>query len=644
MTTCSLFKKSFDKALAYNYMCGIIGSFQATNADLESLLKTGLSQLHHRGPDDSGLDRLDTPHGQLWLGHARLSIIDLSKDGHQPMYSKDGRYSMTFNGEIYNYKELREELVALGRSFETASDTEVLLVAWQQWKVDALPKLQGMFAIVIFDKVEQKLFFARDAFGIKPLYYHLHPSGISWSSEILPLRTVIDKQSSLNHYVALSYLLTGNYDYSNETFVEGISSLNPGHYFEYDLQSYTFSRHIQWNSFDISVNDSISYADAVEQTRELFLDSIRLHLRSDVPLGAALSGGIDSSSIVSAIRHVEPDLELNTFSYVARGYPYNEEKWVDIVNNHTGAIPHKFVFTEDDILKDMDEVMRFQGEPFASSSIYAIYRTYKEAKVNGVVVTLDGQGADELFAGYSGYPHATIPSFLKEKGLFSTLQFIKNWSAWPGRNKKTALSILVRELKESVGIHQKEEKLASWPWMDSSLIKKHGISKESYRQLLDGHGKNRSLAAQLKFASTQNGLPNLLRTGDRSSMRWTIESRVPFLHPELAKFVLSLPANYLVSKDGQSKHLFREAMRGIVPDPILDRKDKIGAKTPDREILLRLSQRDSFKSSLQSSKLVDGDMLMSEMSQNIQDPSTYNQRYWRVFNLFEWMSSQGIKE
>jgi len=626
-------------------MCGILGKYVNHNSLIDdSAFRNGLNVMSHRGPDSSKVESFDDGKWALRMGHVRLSIIDLSSGGLQPMKSDSSKSCIVFNGEIYNYKEIREELKRKGYSFKTDSDTEVLINCWECWGIDGLTRLKGMFAFVVYDAVLNKLTFVRDGFGIKPLFYVENENGISWASEIHALRQIEKNTSTLNTKTALTYLLTGNYDHTESTFIEDVNSLQPGYFLEYDITNSKIIKKEKWYDLKIDLNPTIGFDEAVERTRALFLESIRFHLRSDVSLGAALSGGIDSSSIVSAIRYLEPDIELNTFSYVARGYSYNEEKWVDIVNEHNNAIPHKFTFGVDDIANDFDELLRYQGEPFASSSIYAIYRTYKEAKSNGVTVTLDGQGADEIFAGYSGYPHATIPSYLSEKGLFSTLGFVNQWSKWAGRSKETAIKILIRELMEASGIHIGKVKTPSYDWIDSQLISNLQIQKGNYKSLLSDETRGRNLSAQLKYASTCNGLPNLLRTGDRSSMRWTVESRVPFLYPDLAEFVLSLPAHYLVPGSGESKHLFRKAMKGIVPDSILTRRDKIGAKTPDREILSKLSSRESFISGVNNSGLVKGDLLLKEFQKGISSSAQYNQLYWRIFNLYEWMNAHNIKE
>lgn len=626
-------------------MCGILGKYVSHNGLInDDTFKNGLYVMNHRGPDSSKVESFGKDHWALKMGHVRLSIIDLSSGGLQPMKSATSNSCIVFNGEIYNYKEIREELKRKGYSFKTDSDTEVLLSCWECWGMEGLTKLKGMFAFVVYDSKLNNLTFVRDGFGIKPLFYSENEKGISWASEIHALRQIEKDTSTLNPRTALTYLLTGNYDHSEETFVQGVKSLQPGCFLEYDLGQSKITHEGKWYDLKINLNPTIKFDDAIERTRELFLESIRFHLRSDVSLGAALSGGIDSSSIVSAIRYLEPDIELNTFSYVARGYPYNEEKWVDIVNSYNNAIPHKFTFSVDDISNDFDELIKYQGEPFASSSIYAIYRTYKEAKQNGVTVTLDGQGADEIFAGYSGYPHAAIPSYLSEKGIVSTLGFMNQWSKWGGRSKETAVKILIRELMEAAGIKMAKVGIPSYDWIDPQSISDLQIKKGSYKSFLSKETKGRDLSAQLKYALTCNGLPNLLRTGDRSSMRWTVESRVPFLYPDLAEFALSLPAHYLVSDKGESKHLFRKAMKGIVPDAILNRRDKIGAKTPDREILSKLASRESFISRINSSGLVNGNRLLKEFKEGISSDSSYNQLYWRIFNLYEWMNAHNIKE
>jgi asparagine synthase (glutamine-hydrolysing) len=383
-------------------MCGLFGHFSplpvSDQQEQHDCLLNAQHALHHRGPDDSGLETLavpsrsGSPAGSLSLGHTRLSIIDLSPGGHQPMQSANDRYRIVFNGEIYNYRELRQELKGLGHRFQTDSDTEVLLAAWAQWGESGLRRLTGMFAFAVFDRHKQTLTLVRDAFGIKPLFFRLERNALHFASEMPALLALLPAQPELNYQRAYDYLVWGQYDNSRETFYQGIEHLEPGHVLRVDLQQLAAGQMVErprrWWWPSISERTDLSFEDAAAQLREMFLNSVRLHLRSDVPVGAALSGGVDSSAVVCAMRHLEPDMPIHTFSYVARGSAVDEEAWVDIVNTHVGAIAHKVVVEPDDLAGDLNDMIRAQGEPFGGTSIYAQYRVFKAAREAGIVVTM----------------------------------------------------------------------------------------------------------------------------------------------------------------------------------------------------------------------------------------------------------------
>lgn len=568
-------------------MCGIIGSFhRSPTIEFESQWSSALNLIRHRGPDDEGTYKTPVGGGFLRLGHKRLSIIDLSAGGHQPMHSIDGRYTVVFNGEIYNYRELREELLAEGFSFRSDSDTEVLLCAWAKWGAQSLPKFTGMFAFAVFDNVEMTLTLARDAFGIKPLYYWLDDLELRFSSELPSLLTMLPVPYELDLQCAYNYLVYGVSDIGMRSFVKSVNVLPSGHFMKVSFNGLqTFSSERWWWP-SITLRYNISFEDAAAQLRDLFLKSVRLHLRSDVPLGAALSGGLDSSALVCAMRLLEPDMPIHTFSFVARGSDVDEEHWIDIVNQHVGAIPHKVFVESEELIADLDDMIAAQGQPFGGTSIYAQYRVFKAARETGVTVTLDGQGADEMLAGYQGYPQGYIGSLLDRSDYLGVIRFVLNWSRWPGRGLKRSLLEFVAAIapKWSLTIAYRAIGFDANPgWLDTAWLRERGVTTEypvNLQKSPEGHG--RRLVEQLRHALTEYGLPELMRHGDRNSMRWSIESRVPFLTTEIAEFLLSLPEEYLLSPQGETKHVFRAAMRGIVPDEILDRKDKIGFRTPEK--------------------------------------------------------------
>ena len=629
-------------------MCGVFGHYSSCSAEnsasLQSRLVAAQRALHHRGPDDRGLETFsvkrgtDTPSGSLSLGHTRLSIIDLSPGGHQPMHSGDGRYTVVFNGEIYNYRELRAELRTVGFTFRTDSDTEVLLAAWACWGASSLRRLTGMFAFGIYDRQDESLTLVRDAFGIKPLFYYLDDTSLSFASEIPALLKLLPCAPARDFKQAWDYLVIGRYDDHERTFYEGVSHLLPGHLLRIDLRTPHASDTERWWWPSIEERTDLSFEDAAAQLREMFLNSVRLHLRSDVPLGATLSGGVDSSAVVCAMRHLEPEMPIHTFTYVARGSPVNEERWADMVNQHVGAIAHKVVVEPRELANDLDDMVRVQGEPFGGTSIYAQYRVFKLAKECGITVILDGQGADESLGGYEGYPAQILREFLGHYQIFEAIRFAGNWSERFGRSKTTLLKYMLVSLLSEPAKFKLKKILA--------LTKRPAWIRGAYLEPFESHTKstrpysskgNRHLADTLRHELTSGRTRRLLRYEDRNSMAFSVESRVPFLTIELIEFLLSLPSHYLVSSTAETKSIFRSAMRGIVPNEVLDRRDKVGFETPQH-----LWLRDQWKSMEGRLAKVPNDSLINfeQAKKSIEEGLESNEmkpEMWRIINYRAWV-------
>jgi asparagine synthase (glutamine-hydrolysing) len=637
-------------------MCGILGCFTLQPiSDYENRMNASIDALRHRGPDEQNLEQYQVAGGTLVFGHTRLSIIDLSPGGRQPKHSDDGRFSLIFNGEIYNYKELRHDLESQGMVFHTNSDTEVLLACWKLWGADCLPKLRGMFAFLMLDRQNKTLTCVRDAFGIKPLFYHLDNGSLVIASELPALLKLIPRKPRLNHQQAIEYLLNDRYDTDEKTFFEGISQLPPGYLIEIHLDELSQSskegehpppqRAKRWWYPNIEERIDLTFDQAAERLREMFLENIRLHLRSDVPLGAALSGGIDSSAVVCAIRKQEPEIPIQTFSFIARGSTVNEESWVDLVNSQVGAISHKVVIEPGDIVSDLDDLIFAQGEPFGGTSIYAQYRVFKLAKENGIIVTLDGQGADELLAGYHGYHDARMLSMIERREFGKLSEFVHGWSQWPGRSLGYSVRTALRQILPT-GVQRFEQKLRQNPaldWINLKELEYFGFQNPapqngtgSWSRQPEAHG--RRLAESLRAALTGNGLGALLRHGDRNSMRWSIESRVPFLTNDMAEFLLSMPENYLVSDKGETKYIFRKAMRGIVPDTVLDRKDKIGFATPEGSWLRVVGDKIiNWTQSAERVRFLRPEPMRKSIRRVLDGQAPFTQHTWRFLNFCCWL-------
>jgi len=633
-------------------MCGFAGILRYTSdpnlGDLGARLG---KKIRHRGPDDRGWLLL-TPQGlrlgqnqptpdpaTLVLVHQRLSILDLSEAGRQPMVTSDGRYAIVFNGEIYNYIELRAELEKLGHSFRTQTDTEVLLHTYLAWGKNALKRLVGMFAFAILDMLAQRLFLARDCFGIKPFYYVHSTRGIAFASEIKALLELPEVNRTIHPQRLFDYLRFGQTDHGGDTLFDQIKQLPSAHWLEVPLnQPCSLQPTAYWN-LDLSDPIDLSLEEAAQKLRELFLESVRLHLRSDVPVGAALSGGIDSSAIVAAMRHLEPNLQLHTFSYIAEDPSLSEENYADVAASGVGALRHKVRPTPEELVDDLDYLIACQDEPFGSTSIYAQHRVFRLAQETGIKVMLDGQGADEMLGGYRWYLSARLASLLKQGQIPRAWRFLNQIKRLPGSGGSMHLFfraggfLLPRNLR-TLG-RQLLGKDLLLPWMNRSWFLDQGAG----RKAVEGpHGPNVLREILLQNLVTTN-LPMLLRYEDRNSMAHSIESRVPFLTVPLAEFILRLPEEYLISADGTTKNVFRLAMMGLVPEEILNRKDKIGFTTPEQNWLGSL--RPWVEKTLHRDYAQEIPALkMPEIQREWQAISAgrrpFDGRIWRWVNLIRW--------
>ena len=618
-------------------MCGILGvaSTDYSRKQLIEKMDSALSVLHHRGPDDRGLKLYEVArNGVVGLGHTRLSILDLSAAGRQPMELETGELAITFNGEIYNYKELRGDLRAEGCEFFTETDTEVLLKAFHHWGVACLTKLIGMFSFCAFDKERQRITLVRDAFGIKPLFFTKSAGTLVFASELPALQTLWGGPKRPNLQAAYDYLVHGEYGSGRETFYEGIEQLMPASYVEFDLETSQLSAPVRWWTPKITENKAIEFEDAVTHVREMFLRSVQLHLRSDVPLGAALSGGIDSSAIVCAMRALAPELPINTFSYIAEGNK-SEERWVDLINAETGAKDHKVRATHRGLMTDLDALIATQGEPFSTTSIYAQYKVFQLAKQHGITVTLDGQGADELLAGYIGFPGERLLSLAETCQFRRMLKFAMAWSKSAGRSnklawlyfgRKTLPDSLYRIARRILGRNETPN------WLNMPLFVKAGVLAREKRFKRQARNRGRRVVEQLAYSLWGRGLPALLRHADRNSMAFSIESRVPFLTIELAEYLYSLPEEFLVSPMGETKYVFRKAMQGILPSETLKREDKIGFEVDSTDWAQIYIEELNNTDKRGVSDIINFDALMSK------NAVVDDKLYWRILNYTKWHS------
>ncbi|HEX2748634.1 MAG TPA: asparagine synthase (glutamine-hydrolyzing) [Verrucomicrobiales bacterium] len=659
-------------------MCGISGLIlnQANPPAFESL-RRATDVIRHRGPDDEGFVWLPaggSPHpfgGQdtmpelalpsfpqessikgagFLLGHRRLSILDVSVAGHQPMAAADGKVWIAFNGEVYNFKELRAEL-ADGFQFRTGSDTEVILAAWLKWGRDMLPRFAGMFALALADMRDPSkplLLLARDPFGIKPLYYAETEHGFAFASEIKSMLSLGVKPQA-NAARLYTFFTQGCTDYGTGSLFAGVKQLPGGHWMEIRLagERREVREDRYWNP-DWRHSRDIGRADAVQELRRLFLENIRLHLRSDVPLGAALSGGIDSSSIVCGIREVEPGAGIRTFSYLSEDEARSEEKWMDVVAERAGAVPHKTRPSSGDLMHSIDKLMDAQDEPFGTTGIFAQYCVFKLARENGIKVMLDGQGADEILGGYHGYASLRLATMIRRGRWIGAFRFLNHARLAVGGGGWPLLRSSVRQMLPAElawKVKKKTKRAGPAAVLRDEWFAARGITGPD----LPPHGKGADRLRQgLWYSTLVNSLPMLLRFEDRNSMAHSVESRVPFLTPSLVEFILSLPEKYIIGDDGTSKSIFREAMRGLTPDVVLDRRDKLGFDTPEKSWLLSPEAKQWATGLINSDAAASLELLNMDLIRRGWEDASAGRApcppwLWRVLNLILWVQGRGVR-
>ena len=541
-------------------MCGIAGTVDLSPRleSSELLVARMTDMLSHRGPDDAGL-LVDPPAA---LGHRRLSILDLTPAGHQPMASPDGAQWITYNGEVYNYLELAGELRARGHRFESACDTEVLLHAYSEYGAAALPRLNGMFAFAIWDRRRRELFCARDRFGIKPFYYTVVGNRFRFASEIKALLIDPAVPRRPNHERVLDFLAFELGDHTPETMFEGIHQLPPGCFLVVGPETGVGAVH-RW--YDAAPAD-LGSVPVEEAVRERLFESVSLRLRSDVPVGTCLSGGLDSSSIVSIASRLRADEGApppDSFTAQCEDPRLDEMPHVRSVVAATGSRNHTVLPTAVDVTDHLDSVLWHMDEPFHASSVVAQWKVMQLARSAGVTVLLDGQGGDEVFAGYRYMLPGFFYSLLRQGRLRSALREAR---AQERLHSMPASRTLLELAKLSAPRRLRGRTVPSWLNPDLPLPRRPFPARPLHGQQL--------------YGLTIWPLPFYLHHEDRNSMSFALEARVPFLDFGVAEAGLALRPGQLVS-DGLAKWTLRKSMRGVVPREIVDRVDKQGFSTDE---------------------------------------------------------------
>ena len=648
-------------------MCGITGIVQLNEQPLDvALLERMTTSLAHRGPDGEGYAFLhpgtgekpivlpgrlresvrhvsrDLGRARIGLGHRRLAIIDLTPLGQQPMGSDDGLHWITYNGEVYNAPELRLELAAMGHQFRSGTDTEVVLESYRRWGADCVTRLNGMFAFALWDGRARQLLCTRDRFGIKPFYYRFDGGRFLFASEIKALLEDRHVPRRPNARAVYEFLSRGRQDVGGETFFEGIDQLGPGQ----ALTVYVDGRGttaepqvVRWWQPDTAPR-SISRAEAAHGLRELLQDSVRMQMRADVPIGSCLSGGLDSSSIVSLMSHARPTgaAPIKTFTLCHDNPRYDERAYSRAVARQAGAMSQEVFADPARLLEDMGAIHWHHDEPIAGTSVLGQWVVMRAASQAGIKVLLDGQGGDEVLLGYPGYWGSHLADLIR-RGRW--LSGAREWIAWRrvhGAVPPTAAAAVVRGLlpdRLANGLRRVVTGEAAWmsPTFTQQLVRSDGDGGQA---AVPG----RSVVERHRWRTLTEDLPVLLQYEDRNAMAVGVEARVPFLDYRLVEHLAQVPAEYHLG-DGLTKRLLREAMQGLLPESVRQRVDKMGFVTPEAEWLCG-PWRPAVSSMLRSDRFRSRPYWRSDATQVLFDrlcdgEATLAPTIWRWVSLEQWM-------
>ena len=613
-------------------MCGIAGviTTQGVQHSLP-LLQKATRSLAHRGPEQ---ETFWTNDHTVAFGHRRLCIIDLTEAASQPMHYA-GRYTIIFNGEIYNYVEIRIELQKKGHSFQSHSDTEAILAAYAEWGKDCLGHFDGAFAFAIWDETDQTLFAARDRFGEKPFFFFYDETRLAFASEIKAFWHMgIEKE--VNHSLLYNFLTIGyttNPSDNSETFYRNIQKLPAAHSLTYKVHKNELSIRPYWQTY-VDVDTLISENDAIEKFDELFRASIKKRLRSDVAIGTSLSGGLDSSAIVAFCNKESSDQYTHKcFTASFAGFEKDETNYASLVAKKFGLKHYTTTISDEEVTALMEQVSASQDEPFSSASVLAQYQVFALAKQEGVTVLLDGQGADEILGGYHKYYKWYWQELYRSKGLKASGEIkaarplgIKEDFTW--RNK---LAALLPEFATSILQSQKSKKAFQLPDLDQEFA---FTNKRNLYYTVPAH---HNLNGALYYNTFVNGLEELLRLADRNSMAHSIEVRLPFLQHELVEFLFTLPPHFKI-KQGWTKWLLRKSAAGKLPEEIVWRRDKIGYEPPQK----RWMQNKGVQERIQDAKkvlVVNGVLDKAVLQRKVipkaaHDDLGFDWRYWSAANLY----------
>jgi asparagine synthase (glutamine-hydrolysing) len=599
-------------------MCGIVGFTGKRDKDA---LNRMMDSIYHRGPDDDA--SLEAKN--FSVGFRRLAIIDLSKSIY-PLTNEEKTVKVFLNGEIYNYQELQDELKNAGHKFKTQSDTEVIAHGYEQWGEKVVEHLRGMFVFVIYDEKKDSLFIARDRLGIKPLYYAEYDGRVIFSSEIKALFAGFAINRDADDLAVYRFLVSRVHDIDKNTFFSNVKRLLPGHQMTIDSHG-NFRIEKYWKpTFNPEFKSKKSDQDYAEEFKEIFTEAVRLHLIGDVPVGVTLSGGLDSTGITALASKLYKEMDakntLYTFSAIHPGETVDESKYIDYVTSQYDVKSIKIKPEVDKFWEDLPLWTYFQEEPVISGAPYAYYTVMREAR-KYVTVLLSGQGGDELLAGYIPYFFTYLQSALNSGNYLEILR-----ESFLGRDlyTKFAMNILRAKFK-------KEKQHSARLVLSDQFAKEFGGKNIEFKN-------KKNLNERLFEDVTSSSTPSLLRYEDKNGMANALESRVPFFDHKLVEYIFNLPIDQKI-KNGWTRFIYREAMKGIIPEGIRRRRSKIGFTNPESEWIERKSDKfiEIFSSdSFRSRKYWNADAVLSEFKQFLNGEQSGDILYfWRIFSIEMWL-------
>lgn len=608
-------------------MCGISGIFNFNGAPVDERELFSMNEaIRHRGPDGNG----QFVEGNVGIASNRLAILDLREIANMPLYDKDGRYVIVFNGEIYNYIEVREELIKKGHIFHTGGDTEVVMLAYKEYGEDCLHKLNGMWAFAIWDKQEKTLFCSRDRFGIKPLYYYKDKDRVVFASEIKQLlRCGVDR--SVNDEIIYDYLVFNFIDHTEETFFKFINKLQAGHKLTVKNGEMKVSRWYHLPTDNVLTDTKSLYNDFYN----LFYDSVRLHLRSDVEVGSCLSGGLDSSAIVCVMHDIlkmegKTDIQ-KTYTAVYDDPLIDERPFVEEVIKQTGASKNYLFPNVEDFRKDIDKLTYHQDEPYTGATVFAQWSVFKKIHETGIKVVLDGQGSDEILLGYFSF----FPFHLK-RNILNPFRFISEFAGGVNTSNLGWNKFTQNFIYFNTGSVRYRHVLKN----GGQFVNESFIASQNRRDVFNEMIATSSLEANRLSNVWNISIPSLLRYEDRNSMAFSVESRIPFLDYRLVEFIFSIPLNKLIHK-GWTKHVLRESLKGKIPEDIRMRKGKLAFSVPQKQWLNEMSDYviDTFSTDFRAGKYIDAKKMIDTVKSG-----KFNDKFvYRAFALEKWMKVFDLK-